>query len=153
MVGQGRLGVQASTPCAAPHAAGDTPEGLGCTRLHGHGQDGGTTKMPSSNPRYGSWKRRDSVRKWLLATQDVCALCGKQIDKSLGKYKDELGNVHFHPYSPEVDEIIPISKGGSPYDRDNVQLVHRICNQRKGNSLTIANPRKAPLPTSRDWSE
>jgi 5-methylcytosine-specific restriction endonuclease McrA len=57
--------------------------------------------------------------------------------------------------SAEVDEVIPISRGGSPIDKNNVQLVHRICNQRKGNKI-ISNIKhqeiKAqPLPTSRDW--
>lgn len=98
--------------------------------------------MPSSNPRYGNWKRRDDVRKWLLSTQGHCALCGKPIDKSLKTP---------HPMSAEVDEIVPISLGGSPYDRDNVQLTHRICNQRKGNRAARKATRSAPLPRSRDW--
>ena len=99
--------------------------------------------MPSSNPRYANFKRRDDIRRWLLQTQDTCALCGKPIDKAL-KSPD--------PMSAEVDEIIPISRGGSPVDRGNVQLVHRICNQRKGNKVT-ANRRvsEQPLPTSRVW--
>lgn len=108
--------------------------------------------MPSTNPRYGSFKRRQDVRDWLLATQDTCALCGKPIDKSLGMYTGPDGKRHWHPYAPEVDEIVPVSKGGSPYDRDNVQLVHRICNQRKGNSMPgQAKPSNMPLPVSRDW--
>lgn len=57
-----------------------------------------------------------------------------------------------HPMSFEVDEVIPVSKGGDPLDFDNTQPSHRICNQRKGNG---ANKRKPTggrgLPTSRDW--
>lgn len=57
--------------------------------------------------------------------------------------------------SAEVDEIIPVSKGGSPFDRNNVQLVHRICNQRKGNKLIREGERQdtlsQPLPRSREW--
>lgn len=101
--------------------------------------------MPSSNPRYKSWKKRESIRKWLLSTQDRCALCGKEIDKTLKTP---------HPMSPEVDEIIPISKGGDPYDRDNVQLVHRICNQRKGNKIIGVDETsitRLPIPHSQDW--
>ena len=98
--------------------------------------------MPSSNARYANFKRRDDIRKWLLSTQDTCALCGKPIDKTLKTP---------HPMSPEVDEIIPLSKGGSPVDRDNVQLVHRICNQRKGNKMERRSIPSSPLPTSRDW--
>lgn len=101
--------------------------------------------MPSSNPRYRSWHKREAIRRWLLSTQDVCALCHKPIDKTL-KTPD--------PLSPEVDEIIPISKGGDPYDRNNVQLVHRICNQRKGNKIIGQEQVKItrlPIPISQEW--
>ncbi|MDR1954297.1 MAG: HNH endonuclease [Clostridiales Family XIII bacterium] len=101
--------------------------------------------MPSSNPRYANTQKRTQIRKWLLATQDYCALCGKPIDKTLKTP---------HPMSAEVDEIIPISKGGSPIARDNVQLVHRRCNQRKSSKIVGREPQKIielPLPTSRDW--
>lgn len=101
-------------------------------------------RRSSSNPRYANSAKRTRIRKWLLATQDVCALCGKPIDKSLKTP---------HPMSAEVDEIIPISLGGSPISRDNVQLTHRICNQRKSNRIATAAPKviEQPLPTSRDW--
>lgn len=33
-----------------------------------------------------------------------------------------------HPESLEADEIVPVSKGGSPYDMDNVAPAHRCCN-------------------------
>jgi 5-methylcytosine-specific restriction endonuclease McrA len=71
-------------------------------------------------------------------------LCGHPIDKSLKTP---------HPLSAEVDEIVPISKGGSPIARDNVQLVHRACNQRKGNSGIggKAEVSSLPIPKSRDW--
>jgi 5-methylcytosine-specific restriction endonuclease McrA len=56
--------------------------------------------------------------------------------------------------SAEVDEIVPFSLGGSPTDKGNVQLVHRICNQKKSNRI----PRKASVPPesfgdepSREW--
>lgn len=102
--------------------------------------------MASSNPRYANSSKRNKVRKWLLATQDRCALCGKPIDKTLKTP---------HPMSAEVDEIVPISKGGSPISRDNVQLAHRICNQRKGNRMALRAEElpvsRQPLPTSRDW--
>lgn len=35
--------------------------------------------------------------------------------------------------SGEVHEIIPVSRGGSPYDPDNCVLTHRECNRRIGN--------------------
>ena len=39
----------------------------------------------------------------------------------------------------EVDEIVPVSKGGSPIDRSNVAPAHRICNERRGNKPIHAN--------------
>ena len=98
------------------------------------------------NVRYANGAKRREIRRWLMHTQDTCALCGKPIDKTLKTP---------HPMSAEVDEIWPVSKGGSPYDRDNVQLVHRICNQRKGNKIYREGERvpasSKPLPTSMEW--
>lgn len=78
-----------------------------------------------------------------MATQDICAICGREVDKSL-----PAGT----PLSPEIDEIVPVSRGGSPYDIDNLQLVHRICNERKGNRMA-GDERLAinPIPNSRNW--
>lgn len=88
---------------------------------------------------------RASLRKRVLATYDTCAICGREVDKTL-PYLD--------PLAPEVDEIVPVSRGGSPYDWNNLQLVHRVCNQRKGNRMAgdvklekIENP----TPVSRAW--
>jgi len=55
--------------------------------------------------------------------------------------------------APEVDEIIPVSLGGDPLRWANVQLCHRICNQRRGNKLDYVHPSVAtPTPTtSRVW--
>ena len=109
--------------------------------------------MPSSNPRYRNWKRRESVRNWVLSTQDTCGICGRPVDKTLGKVRQEDGTYKWHPMSPVVDEIIPISKGGSPYDRDNCQLAHRICNAHKAAKVpkrTVSAPR-GQVDTSREW--
>lgn len=52
----------------------------------------------------------------------------------------------------EVDEIIPVSKGGSPIEWANTQAAHRVCNQRKGNgSRKFKGSHRSGLPTSRDW--
>lgn len=112
--------------------------------------------MPSSNPRYRSHKRRESLRAYILATQDRCGICGQPVDKSLGKVYADDGTYKWHPLSPVVDEIIPISKGGSPYDRDNCQLAHRICNARKGARMPVRGaradaPPRGGVETSQDW--
>ena len=53
----------------------------------------------------------------------------------------------------EVDEIVPVSKGGDPLDFANTQPAHRSCNLRKGNgSRRHQAPHKpSGLPTSREW--
>ncbi len=96
----------------------------------------------SSNPRYQNGHQRRKIREWLLQTQGECAICGKPIDKTLKTP---------HPMSAEVDEIIPVSLGGSPIKRSNVQLAHRICNQRKSNKVDTPKTINLPLPLSQRW--
>ena len=93
-------------------------------------------------------------RKIVLATQDVCGICGMPVDKTL-KYPD--------PMCAVVDHVIPIDRGGSPDDLSNLQLAHMCCNREKSDKLIIenrpANSKKASekitnrnLPQSRDWT-
>ena len=98
----------------------------------------------SANPRYANGNERRKVREWLRAQGLPCHICGQAIDYSL-----PAGD----PMSFEVDEIVPVSKGGSPVDRSNVAPAHRICNQRRGNrDLTPADGGiDPPIRTSRDW--
>ena len=49
----------------------------------------------------------------------------------------------------EVDEIVPVSKGGSPYDRGNVAPAHRICNERRGNKPLPSRRKRMPRPGER----
>lgn len=82
-----------------------------------------------------AWRR---ARARVLHSQDVCGLCGKPVDKSLP---------WLHPYSAQVDHIIPVSQGGHPTMMSNLQLAHRACNMRKGDGS-----RAAPtMRTSRAW--
>ena len=103
----------------------------------------------ATNPRYANGHRRRELRKRLLASEHECTWehCpwpGEPFDKTL--HKDD-------PKAPEVDEIVPISKGGSPFARSNVRLLHRWCNQQRGNGTRT--PKTAPaadaFPTSRAW--
>lgn len=84
-----------------------------------------------SNPRRANGHRRDQVRAKVLREEDICWLCGQPVDKTLPPYLEG---------SPEVDEIIPVSLGGSPIDRKNCHLSHRICNVRRGNGAKQAKP-------------
>lgn len=107
------------------------------------------------NPRRANGARRTALRNRVKAMGLPCHLCGRPIDYSLTTYVDPKdGRVKRHPLSFELDELVPVSKGGSPFDMDNVAPAHRICNQRRGNkSLTkpASTPSGNPLPTSRDW--
>lgn len=97
------------------------------------------------DPRKKNPALRRAIRAKVLAMYDHCAICGRPVDKSLDPYD---------PMAPEVDEIVPVSRGGSPVDIDNVQLVHRICNERKGNRMAgDVDLRKIenPIPQSRAW--
>lgn len=97
----------------------------------------------SNNPRYAQFSARVKLRERLKAEGRPCGLCGGAIDYAL-----PAG----HPMSFEVDEIVPVSKGGSPIDWDNVQAAHRCCNQRKGNKVGYGRPADQ-LPHSRCWRE
>lgn len=81
----------------------------------------------NKDPRRKNGYRRDQIRKRVLAAYTYCHLCGQPVDKTLPP-----GN----PWSGEVDELIPVSKGGSPTDWNNVALAHRICNELRGNHST-----------------
>lgn len=70
------------------------------------------------------WKQ---VRKRVIASKDpVCAICGNPIDMTAPAKS---------PLSCEVDHIIPVSRGGAPYDVDNLQLTHAKCNRQKSNRI------------------
>lgn len=105
------------------------------TRLYSH----------SRQERRRDPKLRRALRDKVFATSDVCAICHRPVDKTL-PWTD--------PLAPELDEIVPLARGGSAYDIDNLQLVHRICNERKGAKMVgdidikkIENP----TPISRGW--
>lgn len=95
--------------------------------------------MARSNPRRRNGWRRTQLRKRVLAAYDTCAICGKPIDKTLRTP---------HPLSAEVDEIIPVSRGGDPLAFRNCRLVHRRCNRLKGDRTD--EWARAQLDASRD---
>ena len=83
----------------------------------------------SSNVRNKNGNARRKLRTWLKAQGRPCWICrafGRpaEIDYSLPAR---------HPWSFEVDELVPVSKGGDPLDRNNVDAAHRCCNQWRGN--------------------
>ena len=100
--------------------------------------------MAKKDPRKTHAKLRNDLRKKVFATQDTCGICGRPVDVTL-----PAGT----PMSPELDEIVPVARGGSPYDIDNLQLAHRICNQKKGARMQGDDIPKDinPTPNSRNW--
>ena len=103
----------------------------------------------ANGERYGTHRGAyEKNKKKILATQEVCGICGKFVDKTL-KYP--------HPLSATVDHIIPLNKGGHPSDINNLQLSHFCCNRAKSDHLPTARAKKEEtisnrvLPHSRDW--
>lgn len=95
------------------------------------------------NPRYANGHRRRQLRAQVLAEEDLCWLCNQPVDKTL-----PAG----HPMAPELDEVIPVSKGGNPYDRTNVRLAHRLHNQQRGNGDNHQRPRITTYTATRTWT-
>lgn len=68
-------------------------------------------------------------RKWreararVLATSDVCGICGGAVNMSLPGT---------HPEGPTVDHVAPVGLGGAMVDGANLQLAHLRCNQARG---------------------
>lgn len=85
----------------------------------------------------------ETNKKIILATQSICGICGKPVDKTL-KAPD--------PMSATVDHIIPISRNGHPSDLSNLQLAHRACNRMKSDKLNVeAPPPPKKIKTLLDW--
>lgn len=137
--------------CAGPCRRSWTP-GSGRATRPGY-------ERPPGNTRHANGWRRQQVVARVLAAYDTCHLCGRPVDKSLPPGL---------PGSPEVDEIIPVSKGGSPYLFSNCRLAHRWCNRvRSNHSVAWAREHikqtfeqghtadlkatSMPLVTSGDW--
>ena len=99
--------------------------------------------MGRKNNRYANGHARRALRRWWASQSLPCALCGRPIDYSL-----PAG----HPMAFEVDEIVPVSRGGDCLSRENTQPVHRCCNQAKSNRMPGdgAGP-KRPAANTRVW--
>ena len=114
-------------------------------------------------------RRRELVKR-VKAEEHTCALCGDPLDKTLtmdwGKHskrcvKSDCKGCIPHPRRVEVDEDIPRSRGGSPYERKNTHAMERQCNQFKGAmTLTEAKAKlagttptepKKPIQASPIW--
>lgn len=71
------------------------------------------------NPRRAYGHRRDALRARVLGRGEPCWICGLPIDPS---------EPNLSPCQGVVDELVPVSKGGSPLDPGNCAPTHRCCN-------------------------
>lgn len=78
------------------------------------------TNSGAANPRYANGARRRALAARVKAMGMPCWICGLPIDP-MRKAGD--------PLSFELDELVPVSKGGSPVDFENTAGAHRACNQ------------------------
>lgn len=96
------------------------------------------------DPRKKNPALRRQLRARIFAQTDVCAICGYAVNKKLEPYL---------PESPELDEKIPVARGGDPFDINNLQLTHRKCNRAKSDKmpmhLTVKPIEQVPL--SNKW--
>lgn len=95
-----------------------------------------------SNPRYTNGSRRRALRTRILAEETHCGLCGGEVDVTIKTP---------HPDSPEIDEIVPLSRGGDPLSRSNTQLTHRRCNRAKSNNSGLPTAGERHFATARSW--
>lgn len=72
-----------------------------------------------ANPRRANGHRRDALRARVLGRGDPCWICGLPIDPA---------EPNLSPCQGVVDELVPVSKGGSPLDPGNCTPAHRCCN-------------------------
>lgn len=93
-------------------------------------------------------RRRQFVKR-VKAEESDCALCDQWVDKSLlfvlGEHGKPCPSKDCTGCMPdlmrgEVDEDVPRARGGSPYESSNCHLMHRRCNQYKGD-MTLAEAR------------
>lgn len=101
----------------------------------------------SSNPRSANGNARRKLRSWLRSQGRPCWICRAFGRPGAIDYSLPSGD----PLSFEVDELVPVSLGGSPLARSNVDAAHRCCNQWRGNRsvdevLRIARGPAAPCP-------
>lgn len=78
-------------------------------------------RVGGRNPRRSH--RRDVLWRRVKAMGQPCHICGLPIDPSLKAR---------HPLSFELDELVPVSKGGRADVIENVGSSHRCCNQWRG---------------------
>ena len=111
----------------------------------------GVQAMPKTQRADHSWAKvaYNKAKKIIYAQQSVCGICGRPVDKKLP---------FPNPWSPTIDHIIPVQKGGDPVNLENLQLAHLACNRAKATKLVTVSVKEKSvsnrdLPLSCDWSK
>ena len=104
------------------------------------------TKRPDQDGKAKSIYQK--AKRLIYSTQSVCGICGRPVNFDL-TFPD--------PWSPTLDHIIPVAKGGDPADLSNLQLAHLQCNRMKGTKVHEYKKKEAhvsnrDLPLSCDWT-
>ena len=94
--------------------------------------------MSQGNARTKDGTRWRKNRQMLRARGEPCWICREfgrtgEIDYSLP---------HLHPFAFKLDHLVPISKGGDPFDPRNCAATHRCCNQWRSN-MSVEDVKKA----------
>jgi 5-methylcytosine-specific restriction enzyme A len=100
--------------------------------------------MATSRTGTTTWKtlRKRAIYRAKRAGLTHCPSCKVELNYDVGQT----------PTSAEVDHILPFSKGGQDHI-DNVTVICRLCNVRKGNKAAPTTPtiNKGPIRASRAW--
>lgn len=75
-----------------------------------------------------------------MSEESSCWLCGRKVDaglKGVRVYNPATKRRPLHPMSPVLDEVVPVSRGGDPLDRENVRLAHWYCNDYRGARMDV----------------
>jgi 5-methylcytosine-specific restriction endonuclease McrA len=83
-------------------------------------------------PKYTARRRQvmkngDNVSHLEVFERDkwICSLCFEKIDREL-RFPDMM--------AATIDHVIPVSRGGR-HEMANIQSAHRLCNEKKGDSI------------------
>ncbi len=123
---------------------GESPPGQAPPHRPGAAREREEPTMPR-DPRRANGSRRTATMRWLRAQARPCHICGMPID-----YGAQAGE----PRAYECDELVPVSRGGSPYDHGNVDAAHRCCNSWRGakSMRTVERLRALVLDRLGMWS-
>ena len=89
-----------------------------------------------TNPQKWSGRPARRLQMQVFTEESHCWICGLHVDQTLPPN---------HNQARSIDHVIPRSRGGAVFDRDNVRLAHRACNAERGISPAQVTQRIAEL--------